>query len=161
MENINWEYKQFTALTSAELYNILTIRNEVFVVEQNCIYLDTDNKDQHAWHLLGYINEKLVAYSRILPPGVSFHEASIGRVVTHSTIRRNGIGNELSLGRIWYIEIELNKYIYPISLIVSHSKISDYDMIIGINFLKTYQSVIDFKKNFLILDQNYITLLND
>ena len=95
MENINWEYKQFTALTSAELYNILTIRNEVFVVEQNCIYLDTDNKDQHAWHLLGYINDKLVAYSRILPPGVSFHEASIGRVVTHSTIRRNGIGNEL------------------------------------------------------------------
>jgi len=95
MENIKWEYKQFSALTSAELYNILTLRNEVFVVEQNCIYLDTDNKDQHAWHLLGYINEKLVAYSRILPPGVSFHEASIGRVVTHSSIRRNGIGNEL------------------------------------------------------------------
>ena len=95
MENIKWEYKQFSALTSAELYNILTIRNEVFVVEQNCIYLDTDNKDQHAWHLLGYINEKLVAYSRILPPGISYLEASIGRVVTHSSIRRNGIGIEL------------------------------------------------------------------
>jgi len=92
MENIKWEYKQFSALTSAELYYILTLRNEVFVVEQNCIYLDTDNKDQHAWHILGYINKKLVAYSRILPPGVSFHEASIGRVVTHSSIRRNGLG---------------------------------------------------------------------
>ncbi len=73
----------------------------------------------------------------------------------------NGIGSELSIGRLWYVEIELNKYIYPISLIASNSKILDYDMIIGINFLKTYQSIIDFKQNCLILDQNHIMLLDN
>jgi len=72
----------------------------------------------------------------------------------------NGIGNELSLGRIWYIEIELNRYTYPMSFIVSNGRIADFDMIIGINFLKTYQTKIDFKTNSLIINQNQIILLS-
>lgn len=72
----------------------------------------------------------------------------------------NGIGNELSIGRIWYIEVDLNKYTYPMSLIVSQNQISDFDMIIGINFLKTYKTQIDFNTNSLNLYQNQIKLMS-
>jgi hypothetical protein len=57
----------------------------------------------------------------------------------------NGIGNEISIGRLWYAELNLDKYLYPISLIVSRNKILDYDIILGINFLQTYKSLINFK----------------
>ena len=73
----------------------------------------------------------------------------------------NGIGNELSIGRIWYIEVDLNKKIYPMSLIVSNNKISDFDMIIGINFLKTYKTQIDFNTNTLNLYMNHIPLMSN
>jgi predicted aspartyl protease len=73
----------------------------------------------------------------------------------------NGIGNELSIGRIWYIEVDLNKHTYPMSLIVSNNKISDFDMIIGINFLKTYKTQIDFNTNSLNLYQNQIQLMSN
>ncbi len=92
---INWTLKTFKELALEELYAILQLRNEVFVVEQNCPYLDLDNKDQKSMHLMGWQNGVLVAYTRILPAGVSFKEASIGRVVTSPTVRRTGIGNEL------------------------------------------------------------------
>ncbi len=92
---LDWTCKHFDALTSAELYSILRLRSEVFVVEQNCVYLDADNKDRLAWHLMGWNNDVLVACSRILPSGVAFTEASIGRVVTSPTERRLGAGKEL------------------------------------------------------------------
>jgi ElaA protein len=65
------------------------------VVEQNCVYLDADNKDVDAWHLCGWQDDVLVAYVRILAPGVSYEEASIGRVLTNPTFRKNGYGIEL------------------------------------------------------------------
>ncbi len=92
---INWTLKTFKELALEELYAILQLRNEVFVVEQNCPYLDLDNKDQKSMHLMGWQNGVLVAYTRILPAGVSFAEASIGRVVTSPIVRRTGVGNEL------------------------------------------------------------------
>jgi ElaA protein len=95
MKSINWSYKYFTELTTNELYDILWLRSRVFVVEQNCVYLDVDYKDQKSYHLMGTIDGKLVAYVRILPPGLSFEEASIGRVLTNPDCRGNGYGIEL------------------------------------------------------------------
>ncbi len=95
MSSLHWTYKHFNLLTTQELYTILSLRSEVFVVEQNCVYLDTDNKDLDAWHLCGWQGEVLVAYVRILAPGVSYEEASIGRVLTNPAFRKNGYGVEL------------------------------------------------------------------
>lgn len=87
-----WSYKTFDELTTRELYTILQLRNEVFVVEQNCVYPDIDNKDYASFHLMAFAGDVLAAYSRILPPGVSFEEASIGRVITAPNYRGKGVG---------------------------------------------------------------------
>jgi ElaA protein len=92
---LNWSLKKFSELAIAELYAVLQLRNEVFVVEQDCPYQDADNKDQKSFHCMGWYNETLVAYTRIIPAGISYTEASIGRVVTHPQYRGNGIGKEL------------------------------------------------------------------
>jgi len=92
---VNWTIKRFDELTVDELYNILQLRNEVFIVEQNCVYNDLDGKDQSAWHLMAAEDDKLVAYTRILPPGVSYSDPAIGRVATSSSKRRSGLGREL------------------------------------------------------------------
>ncbi len=94
---INFSLKSFTELTLEELYDAMVLRQEVFAVEQDCVYLDADNKDQDAWHLLGK-NEKgaLVAYLRILPKGLSYKQyPSIGRVVTSAKVRKQGAGKAL------------------------------------------------------------------
>jgi len=95
MESIKWICKSFNSLTPQELYQILRLRSEVFIVEQNCPYLDEDNKDQASWHFMGWENEKLLAYVRILPAGLSFKEVSIGRVVNSPSVRGKGIGKKL------------------------------------------------------------------
>ncbi|MEP7317570.1 MAG: GNAT family N-acetyltransferase [Panacibacter sp.] len=87
--------KPFSNLTVYELYAVMQLRSEVFVVEQNCPYQDADNKDQKSWHLCGWNNGTLAAYVRLLPPGVSFEEMSIGRVVTAPSHRKGGIGRLL------------------------------------------------------------------
>jgi len=93
---INWSFKKFDDLTSHELYSVLQLRNEVFVVEQNCVFQDADDKDQDSYHLMGWDNEMLVAYSRIVPPGIAYDSfPSIGRVVTSPKMRRTGIGKTL------------------------------------------------------------------
>lgn len=91
-----WTCKKMDELTTLELYLILKLRSEVFVVEQNCVYLDADGKDAAAYHLCGWLNnELLVAYARLLPPGISYVEASIGRVVTSAAHRKYGYGKTL------------------------------------------------------------------
>ncbi len=97
---MNWILKPFEELTLQELYSSLRLRAEVFVVEQNCAYLDLDNKDQKSFHLLGYEGEILVAYTRLLPAGISFKEASIGRVVTLPKARKSGFGRRLMIESI-------------------------------------------------------------
>jgi ElaA protein len=95
MHQLNWVLKKFDELTTAELYSILQLRNEVFVVEQNCPYQDADDRDQKSLHFMGWDGTTLVAYTRIIPQGISYAEASIGRVVTSPRYRGNGAGKEL------------------------------------------------------------------
>jgi len=92
---MNWILKKFEDLTPFDLYAILQLRNEVFVVEQNCVYQDLDNKDQPSYHLMGWDADKLLAYTRIIPPGIAYTEPSIGRVITSPAARRTGTGKEL------------------------------------------------------------------
>ena len=94
---LNWSYKNFNELLPEELYAILQLRNEVFVVEQNCVFQDADDKDQPSLHLMGWREHKLVAYTRIVPPGLSYKEPSIGRVVTSAQERGKGTGHELMM----------------------------------------------------------------
>lgn len=84
--------KTFNQLTIHELYSLLQLRSEVFVVEQDCVYQDIDGKDKKALHVLGYKNEKLVAYTRIFKPGDYFDNASIGRVVVAEYERKHKYG---------------------------------------------------------------------
>lgn len=92
---IYWLCKKFDDLTPHELYAILQLRNEVFVVEQNCVFQDADDKDQSSFHLMGWKNDKLIAYTRLVPPTIAYEESSIGRVVTSPSLRKTGIGTEL------------------------------------------------------------------
>ena len=92
---LNWIYKSFNELTVEELYAILQLRNEVFSVEQNCVYQDADDKDQPAFHLCGWDENKLAAYCRILPKGISYDHPAIGRVVTSPKYRQGGHGKEM------------------------------------------------------------------
>ncbi|HSF44675.1 MAG TPA: GNAT family N-acetyltransferase [Chitinophagaceae bacterium] len=92
---INWVCKKFHELTVDELYELLRLRSEVFVVEQNCVFLDMDNKDQQCTHLLGWVGGDLAASVRIVPGGISYTEPSIGRVVTSPKHRRTGLGKLL------------------------------------------------------------------
>ena len=87
--------KSFSELTLQQLYAILQLRSEVFVVEQDCVYQDLDSKDQKALHVLGYQNNVLVAYTRVFKSGDYFKEASIGRVLVISTQRRYGYGKDV------------------------------------------------------------------
>ena len=84
LKKMNFQIKTFEELNTKELYNILQLRSEVFVVEQDCVYQDIDSKDQKALHVIGYKNNKIVAYTRIFKPGDYFDNASIGRVVSSS-----------------------------------------------------------------------------
>ena len=92
---IEWRLKRFEELSPFELYEILWLRNEVFVVEQNCVFQDADHKDADAHHLMGWLDGKLAAYTRLVPPGAIYKEMSIGRVVTAPHARRGGFGRAL------------------------------------------------------------------
>ena len=95
--NITWYHKYFNELTTKELYQILQLRNEVFIVEQNCPFQDLDDKDFKCFHLIGFDknSQKILAYTRIVPAGISYENASIGRVVTSAQARGEGIGKVL------------------------------------------------------------------
>ncbi len=103
---INWIAKPLTELTPTELYKILRLRAEVFVVEQNCPYLDPDDKDFSSVHLMGWQGAHLAAYARIVRPGISYPEISIGRVATSPLNRGSGLGKELVTQCIMLIEQE-------------------------------------------------------
>jgi ElaA protein len=107
--NITWYHKNFKELNTTELYQILQLRNEVFIVEQNCPFQDLDDKDFECFHLMGFDieSQRIVAYTRIVPAGISYKEASIGRVVTSSQVRGAGVGKDLMLK-----SIELLKELY-------------------------------------------------
>ena len=87
--------KRFSELTIQELYDLLQLRSEVFVVEQDCVYQDIDGKDHKSLHVLGYKNDILVAYTRLFKPGDYFEEASIGRVVVKALERQHHYGYDI------------------------------------------------------------------
>ncbi|MDO9404463.1 MAG: GNAT family N-acetyltransferase [Polaromonas sp.] len=93
--NIDWHFKAFGEMSLHELYAMLQLRSEVFVVEQQCIFQDLDGSDDQAMHLLGYRDGALLAYARCFGPGVKYDEASIGRVITHASLRGHGGGHLL------------------------------------------------------------------
>lgn len=93
--DMNWTCKKFHDLTAEELYSCLKLRSDVFVVEQNCVYPDLDEKDIYCHHLFAAENNQVLAYARIVPPGISYPEPSIGRVVTSAVVRNSGWGKIL------------------------------------------------------------------
>ena len=98
MENetrLVWQLKSFDDLSNEELYGLLALRSEVFVVEQACAYPDLDGKDQQSLHLMAWRDDALLAYARLLPPGLSYDTASIGRIVTCRAARSTGLGRLL------------------------------------------------------------------
>lgn len=107
--------KSFSELSTNELYAILQLRAEVFVVEQNCVYQDIDEKDQKALHVIGFKNNKIVAYCRIFKPGDYFEKASIGRVVVAGNERKYGYGHVIMKESIQAIEKQFNETSIKIS----------------------------------------------
>tara|TARA_R110002096_G_scaffold252761_1_gene445641 strand:+ start:1132 stop:1575 length:444 start_codon:yes stop_codon:yes gene_type:complete len=107
--------KTFKELTTDELYDLLQLRSEVFVVEQDCVYQDIDRKDKKALHILGYNAEKLVAYTRIFKAGYYFEEASIGRVVVAENERQHKYGYDIMNASIEAIKNHYNETTIRIS----------------------------------------------
>ncbi len=100
---MNWQQKTFNELTTAEIYSILRLRAAVFVVEQDCVYQDVDNKDQKAIHVFAKQDEEVIAYTRIFKAGAYFQEASIGRVVVLPSKRGTGLARDMMLQAIQYV----------------------------------------------------------
>ena len=100
---MKWEYKPFNELNIKQLYNILQLRNEVFVVEQNCIYQDADGKDFNAIHIFLTDKDKIVAYTRVFKSGNYFSNASIGRVVVNPIFRNKNFGKKIMLKSLDYV----------------------------------------------------------
>ncbi|WP_338376160.1 GNAT family N-acetyltransferase [uncultured Flavobacterium sp.] len=101
-----FKIKRFNELSLQELYQLLQLRSEVFVVEQNCVYQDIDGKDEKAIHVLGFYNDEIVAYTRLFDKGYYFEEASIGRVVVSEKVRAKKRGHDLMKVSIATIEKE-------------------------------------------------------
>ena len=93
--NIEWRVIPFKSLNVESLYEIIQLRQEIFIVEQDCPYIDADGVDLKCIHISGYHNKKLIAYSRIMPPDINYKEASIGRIITKKEFRGHGIGYQL------------------------------------------------------------------
>ena len=105
---LQWKIKRFEALSATELYYLLKLRSEVFVVEQNCVYLDVDGKDPKALHLIGTYGDQTVAYARLFQAGDYFDQASIGRVVIGTAFRDKKCGHDLMKQAIAAIEAHFN-----------------------------------------------------
>ncbi len=103
---LNWTVKPYNELTLTELYELLRLRVEVFIVEQNCVFQDLDRQDDQAYHLLGYAESgELAAYARLFDAGISYEEVAIGRVIVSPAHRRLGLGQELMQQAIAYCEV--------------------------------------------------------
>lgn len=112
---IIWQTKSFEELTVQELYGLLRLREQVFIIEQDCIYPDIDNKDHKAIHVLGIANDKIISYARIFKPGDYFDTASIGRVVTDISFRNQKVGYALIQKSIAAVEQFFNETTITIS----------------------------------------------
>ena len=145
----DWKIRRFQALSVEELYQILKLRSEVFIVEQNCVYLDIDDKDQKALHLFREIDGQLIAYARLFNANDYFENASIGRVVTHGDFRGKKYGHALMKQAIQAIEnhfgeskITISAQLYLKKFYESHGFIQSGEM-----YLEDGIPHIEMKKN--------------
>lgn len=128
---MKWQIKRFNGLSPAEIYEILQLRSEVFVVEQNCVYQDIDGKDAKAIHVLGEIDGKIVAYARLFMPGDYFDEASIGRVVVKPEFRDRKLGHDLmresiaALAELGETRIAISAQLYLKKFYESHGFVAE------------------------------------
>jgi len=128
---IHWTIQLFSQLTVDELYAIIRLRNEVFVVEQNCVFQDADDHDQLSYHICGWQDEKLAAYARLIPAGEIYAQPSIGRVATAGFARRQKLGRELMENAISF----------------SHKTFNGMDIVIGAQiYLRSFYESFGFKK---------------
>jgi ElaA protein len=105
---MKWYLKRFDDLLPQEVYDILQLRNEVFIVEQTCPYLDIDGKDMHSYHLFAKDEKNVIcAYLRILDKGQTFDDLSIGRVIVRKEERGNGLAKQMLIKAIQFIETTL------------------------------------------------------
>ncbi len=121
------EVKSFDELSKKELYDLLQLRSEVFVIEQDCIYQDIDGKDERALHVLGWEDGKLIAYARCFQPGDYFEQAAIGRILVRENYRKFGYGHQITKASIKAIEtkykadtIKISAQIYLVIFYESH-----------------------------------------
>lgn len=142
---VTWQWSKFNELSVSDLYEIIKAREAVFVVEQNCPYQDADGKDSNAWHLVGWDEadnkKELVAYLRVLPPGTSFDEPSIGRIITTLKVRGKGLGKEIMEKAIQKV-----KELFPNQPIRMSAQ----------EHLETYYEKFGFKKNSGVYDEDGI-----
>ena len=103
-QNIKFAWRQFNELSPNEIYEILHLRQKVFIVEQDCPYIDADFSDQEAWHYLGYEGKKLISYLRVFPPGIKYDDSSIGRIVIDENSRNHGFGKQITLDAIVFLQ---------------------------------------------------------
>ncbi|MGA9212078.1 GNAT family N-acetyltransferase [Kaistella sp.] len=138
MENFIWNIKTFDQLSTKKLYQILKVRIDVFVVEQNCPYPEVDGYDSQAIHLWAESKGEVVAYCRIFEPGIKYPESSIGRVLTHQKFRKMNLGKSLMRFAINTIEAR-----YPKNAI----RISAQDYLLsfytGFGFISTGKSYLE------------------
>jgi ElaA protein len=132
---LQFKIKPFNEFSTQELYEILRLRSEVFVVEQNCVYQDIDNKDQKAIHVLGYYNNELAAYCRLFDAGNYFDNASIGRVIVSPKHRDKKLGHELMNEAILAVkkhfgksQITISAQLYLQKFYESHGFVKTSDM---------------------------------
>lgn len=114
---IRFDYKSLTELDAETLYAILQLRSEIFVVEQKCVYLDPDGYDQNAIHITAYDQNDLIGYARVLPPGVKYPQASIGRVAVRHNYRGKGLARQL-----FQYALDLAKTRFPDQPILAQSQ---------------------------------------
>ena len=118
------KWKSFSTLTKQELYELLNLRQQVFVVEQDCPFIDADFKDQDCDHLLAYQNTELVGYLRVSMPGKRYEGPEIGRVLTKQTVRREGVGKILTTEAIDFCARKYPNY--DISISAQHRLLNFY-----------------------------------
>jgi ElaA protein len=115
LQELEIKIKSFEDLSTSELYELLRLRAEVFIVEQDCVYQDIDGKDDEALHVLGFCNGELVSYTRCFAPGIYFEEAAIGRVVVKSTFRKKDYGHEILKASVKAIAAEYDTAVIKLS----------------------------------------------
>ena len=114
-KEIDYKWKNFDELSLDDLYAILNLRQKVFIVEQDCPYIDADYTDQDAFHLLGYQGNNLIAYLRAFKPGLKYEGSSMGRIVTEKNSRGLGLGKEIIKEGVRFLKKEYPSYEIVIS----------------------------------------------